>query len=242
MFVSARVGFVVGAVTILGLFGCGLNESRDSSPVYTMEQTDSAHAHYRRTTLTSGETVYVHDYEESALIFAGASNEQVIGHTGGGIEGGEREDLVVIPGLDPKDYVGLVEPMQALGVFRNIQRPAFDWRTATFRQIRFPRTDGPAAQKESGDPLLIAEVVTALNEGKAAKPPSYVSGPFTNVYGLYLFSDQLAGLPYCAAVYLDPTGPVYLAVNVSEREWFPAGPLFSEWVTTPVRRVKPERK
>jgi fumarylacetoacetate (FAA) hydrolase family protein len=39
-------------------------------PVYTVEQTDSTYPGYRRSTATSRTTVYVNDFEESALLLA----------------------------------------------------------------------------------------------------------------------------------------------------------------------------
>jgi len=195
-------------------------------PVYSMEQIDSSHPGYRRTTITSGTNVYVNDYEENALIAFG-SDTNAVGRTP--VAGGT---FCAIDGQKPTAYVVEMGEMGPEGVYRNIHEPPFPFRTATFQKMRFAALLGPAANKESTDPTLIADVLATLRDGTPSKPSSYIVGSLTNVYGLYLFSDQLSGMVYCAGVYMDHTGPVYLSENQASTRWIQASPRFATWSQT----------
>jgi hypothetical protein len=213
--------------------GCGPSEFDRSLPLYTTDQTDSAHPGYRRTTLTSGNTVYENDYTEESLQLINVSPTQTVGRLGAW---GEKVYLCAIDGQDPKNYVARVDEMYPDGVYRNAKVAPFDWRAARYQKIEFAMPTGPAAHKTSTDSVLIDEVLAVLKEAKPSVPPSYVPGSLTNVTAIFLYSDQLPGLKYTPGVYMDPTGPCYLGDNQSSRIWFPAGPLFSAWVQTPSSR------
>jgi hypothetical protein len=123
--------------------------------------------------------------------------------------------------------------MYPYGVYRNFKLAPFDWRSARFQKMEFAMPTGPAAHKASTNSVPIDEVLTALKEGKTSTPPSYVPGSFINISAVCLLSDQLPGLIFFPAVYVDPTGPVYLGENQIPKIWFRASPLFSSWVQTP---------
>lgn len=224
-----NAGLLVLLCPIALLFG----SCRHSGPVYTMEQTDSTHAGYRRTTLTSGSTVYENDFAEAPLLSVNTAPSQIVGKLDNSGEG-EKVYLYAIPGQNPRDYVILGGEMYPLGVYRNSKTPPFDWRAAKFRQMEFAAPEGPAAHKRTTDPALIEEVLNVLRESKAAATiPADAATNDKNFFGIYLWSDQLPGIMYSPHVYFDKSGQVYLGFwNPTSPEWSPAGPLFSAWVKT----------
>jgi hypothetical protein len=197
--------------------------------VYAYEVVPSTHEGYSRHTLTMGNTTYESDYPEYTLSLAGGDNSQLIGQTplGGRIYG--------IPGQDPSVYVVMYDFMSPVGIFRKSQYPIFDWHTATFRKMRlYPLgagTNTTGAYKGSTDAQLIQNVLATL-KGRTAISPSQVTGSTSN-YALYLYSNQLPGMNFCAGVYMDGDGRVYLAENTISREWFPASQPFYEWARSP---------
>src|SRR5262245_15637643 len=82
--------------------GCGSMPLESNLPSYTIDQTDSARAGYRRTTITSGGTVFVHDFEEHSLILANLSPTQVVGRYGLGNGG-----ICAIDGQSPAVYLAV---------------------------------------------------------------------------------------------------------------------------------------
>jgi len=102
---------------------------------------------------------------------------------------------------------------------------------------------GVTAHKRTTDPALIEDVVSTLRDGTPVPSASLASGSVSNLYGVWLFSDQLPGIIYYPKVYVDPSGPVYLAESVvmvsanakqwTEARWIPAGPFFTKWLQTP---------
>jgi hypothetical protein len=223
--IAIVLGVMAVAVLFIGFFVLPMGRPADLLlPVYTMEQTDSSHPGYRRTTITSGTNVYVNDYEESALVVFGSDPTNAVGRTPVG-----GETFCTIPGRKPNTYLVHEGEMGPEGVYRNIQQPPFPWRTATFQKMEFAAPDGPAAHKQTTDPTLIADALTTLRDGKPTTPSSYVPGSYTNTYGLYLYSDQLPGIIYCAGVYMDHTGPVYLSENAASTQWIQASPRFANW-------------
>jgi hypothetical protein len=220
------VGMVVLAVVVFVMWPRG-RPADLLLPVYTMEQTDSSHPGYHRTTITSGTNVYVNDYEEAALFAFGSEPTKAVGRTP--MAG---ETFCAIPGQKPNTYLVHLSEMGPEEIYRNIHEPLFPWRTAMFQKMRFGGLLGPAMNKDSTDLALIADVHSTLRDGMPSKPPSYVSGSLTNVYVLYLLSDQLPGLAYCAGVYMDHTGPVYLAENPFSTRWIRASERFASWLQT----------
>ena len=229
---------MVGLV-LVGLLAIGVDPVR-YLPVYTTDQSASAHAGFLRTTVTSGTLVYVSDYEEYALQLQNVEPTHAIGR---GPIGGKM--VYTIDGQKPTHYVAVDEgsEMPAYAVFRNSQLPPFDWQHAKFQAMEYTGTIGVTAHKRTTDPALIEEVVSAMREGIPIPTASLAAGSVSNLNGVWLNSDQLPGIIYYPKVYADPSGPVYLSESVvmvsansnqwAEARWVPAGPLFTKWLQTP---------
>jgi hypothetical protein len=233
----------------IGLLGVGLfvyyagpNETATDPfrPVYTTDQTPSAHAGYLRTTLTCGNAVYVNDYDEYALLLINMEPTQVVGRTPFG-----DGKICAIPGQKPEDYLAgdVGSEMPAYEPFRNSQLPPFNWRTATFREMQYIGLGRAGVDQRTTDPALIEDVVRTLKSGTPVIPPPPGSDSLSNIAGLHLSSDQLPGMVYSPPVYLDRAGQVYLAENMAleftnrmtlvRARWIQASPQFTKWVQTP---------
>lgn len=233
---------------LLGILAaaCGPSPADRSLPVYTSEQTDSAHAGYRRTTVsTAGGAVYVNDLEEQALQLYAAEPTKKVGRGPIG-----DASIYAIDGQDPSAWlaVDVGSEMPAYAVFRNVQHPPFDWRHASFQHLRLAVPAGPAANKDTTDAALIEDVVRTLRDGTPVNPPLApqpmpVGGSPTGVYTVLLVSDQLPGIVFRPSCYLAASGEVYLAESVVttftrplpsfSAAWIPASPKFTEWTKTP---------
>lgn len=231
MAVCVTTAAIVVVVWFMGLGNVGADRYL---PVYTSDQVPSAHPGYRRTTITSGTSVYVNDYDEYPLQLENRDPTDAVGRTPFG-----NGKICAIPGQKPTDYLAadVGSEMPAYEVFRNSQLPPFDWRHATFQKMQFTMPIGPAANKLTTDRAIIEDVVATLRDGRSTNlpPPSQgvAAGTSTNLYGVYLFSDQLPGLLYCAGVYIDNAGHVYLAEDsTTSTQWRPASPLFAKWTQT----------
>jgi len=217
---------VLAVMCVIGL-GVVMKLRGTFPPVYAMDQVDSEHEGYRRTTLISGNTVYVRDYEEYALISGNTQPPQMIGQLP------FSEDAVsgvyAIPGQDPSAYVLEYDPMYQ-AVYRNIEHPSFNWREAEFQKIRlmFPT----ANPRESEDPVLIEEILNTLKGGNPTVVPMQADGNYSGVqnYALLLFTDQLPGMMVMAGVHVNQNGEVFLAEDIVSNQWMPPGPLFVEWI------------
>jgi len=222
---------------------CGMSTDR-SLPVYTTEQTDSAHPGYRRTTVSTAGAEYVNDLEEQSLQIIDTDPKQVVGRSRFG-----DGKICAIDGQDPSAYlaVDVGSEMPAYEVYRSTGRPPFDWRHAAFQKLRLAVPKGPAANKETTDAALIDDVLRTLRNGTPVNPalplqPLIPTGS-AGVHGVLLFSDQLPGLAFRPSCYLAPSGEVYLADSVAvtytkagplvQRAWIAASPLFARWATTP---------
>ncbi|HEV8119944.1 MAG TPA: hypothetical protein VGQ67_03015 [Candidatus Polarisedimenticolia bacterium] len=243
---TGAAGRGAAAILLCGLAtGCGLLSTDPSLPVYTMEQTDSAHAGHRKSTITNAGVVYVNDYEEQALQMSRSDPKEAIGR---GPVGGAS--VFAIEGQDRSAYVAVDEgsEMPAYGVYRNASHPPFDWRNATFRTMRLDRPDGPTANKETTDRAILDDVVRTLRDGALADPPPpppVVSATATpqGVYALLLSSDQLPGIIFRPSVYVTAPDKVYLSDNLlltftrteqsAKGAWIPVSPAFANWVQTP---------
>ncbi|MGA2604805.1 MAG: hypothetical protein ABSG14_11310 [Verrucomicrobiia bacterium] len=222
------------------LWSLGLKGVDRTLPVYTIEQVPSAHPGYRRTTVTSGNTVYVNDYEEYPLLLQNQSPTNAVGRMAFG-----NAKICSIAGQPPTAYLAVDagSEMPAYEVFRNIHQPPFDWRHATFQKMEFTGQIGRTEHKRATDPVLIDDFVRTLREGTFSASPALTMGSISNLAGVLLSTDQLPGLVFCPYVYRDPAGPVYLLESfVMESSdpkqqirvrWTPASPLFAKWVETP---------
>lgn len=197
-------------------------------PLYTMQQAPSTHTGYYHTTLTSGSTVYVMDFEEYALLPINTEPFQIIGRFPVTIG---KSGLYVIPGQDPSAYALEYDPMYQQ-VYRNIDHPPFDWRAAEFQMMRLMLPNSPI---ETTDPLVINNALNALHGQTYFTLPMQANGNYTGYenYSLLLFSDELPGLMYSAGVHVDSSGQVYLAENFIANRWVYAGKLFTEWMSVP---------
>lgn len=232
----------IACMALVGLsLGCGSWPGNGSLPVYSLDQTDSSRAGYRRTTITSAGTVYVHDFEEHSLQLANPDPTQVVGRSKFG-----NGKICAIEGQSPTAYlaVDMGSEMPAYEVFRAERQPPFDWRQATFQKMRLAVPEGPAGNKLTTDPAVIQDVVLTLRDGTPAAPFTVeTAGGIGNVHSLWLWSDRLPGLVFSPAVYFDPAGQVYLAENLTAVEfkgsnqtirasWIPASASFTQWSKT----------
>ena len=224
------IGIILCCSASLGamfaIFGAGFLSGAEL-PVYEYKQVSSAHEGYLRTTLTSGNTVYVMDYEEYALVSANSAPTEMIGRFPVTIG---NSGLYAIPGQDPSAYVLEFDPMYQQ-VYRNINHPPFDWRTAEFKKLRLMFSD-PVNPKESGDSRLIAEILSSLKSGNPTIVPMQTDGNYSNAknHTILLFSDELPGMMYIVGVHVTDAGEVYLAENPISNQWMSAGLMFTAFV------------
>ena len=230
----------VGLGNILWFLGLRMTAADRALPVYTHDQTSSTHPGYRRSTITSGTAVYVHDYDEYPLLLQNGDFTSAVGRAPFG-----NGKICTIPGQKPTDYLAadVGSEMPAYEAFRNSQLPPFDWRHAQFRAMEYTGIIGRTEHKRTTDPALIEDVVRTLREGTPLASTALVSGSISNLNGVYLFSDELPGLVFCPEVYVDPSGPVYLTESIvmesansrqwTQARWIPASPLFTKWAHTP---------
>ena len=242
------VGAVVAAAGLLAVGGLVMwawikfdevPPQNRSLPVYVHDQTDSTHPWHRRSTATCGPAVYVNDFEESALLMQ-HSPTNAIGRAPIG-----NALVCSIEGQSPQDYIAVDcgSEMPAFEVFRNTQRPAFDYRHAKFQALEYTGIIGRTEHKRAADPALITEVVRTLSAGTPAPTELPASMASTNITGLYLFSDELPGRIFCPRVYRGAAGAIYLAECMGSEftnrtvqfhaRWIPAGPLLTQWLQTP---------
>jgi hypothetical protein len=229
--VAVAVALCLAAVAVL----CVVLFAAHSLPDYTTEQTPSTHPGYRHTTLLSGGSVYVNDYEEYSLQLINRDPTQIIGRHGVG-------KVCAIPGQNPAEYIAADcgSEMPAYEVFRNSQARPFDWRTAMFEKMQFTWPSGSGVNIFTTNQALITDVIRTLQGDTPAAMPLPVTNGASNIAGICLFSDQLPGMIYCPAVYLDPTGPVYLAESVvfeatgsqsrSHARWISASRQLADWI------------
>lgn len=237
----------IGAALVLALvlgFFAGHEEATSSGlglPFFTLDQTASAHAGYRRTTLTSGNDVYVNDYEEAALQLTTSEPKPAIGRYGIG-----TGNVFAIPGQPTTAYIAgdVGSEMPAYEPYRNVKQPSFDWRNATFREMNFLPPGGRSNWRQSTNAALIAEVVRVLRDGTPVELPAFpFTGMNTNLTTINLTCDQLPGLLFCPSAYIDGNGTFYLAESQTidwtpkpaevHARWILASPLLTEWLKTP---------
>jgi len=216
-FVVCCVGFLIAR-----------NFTGESLPVYAMDQVPSAHAGYLRTTLTNGNTVYVRDYEEYALISANTEPPEMIGQLP--FSEDSVSGVYAIPGQDPSAYVLEYDPMYQ-AVYRNIEHPPLDWRSAEFQKLRLMAWGNA---KDTTDVQVIQDFLNTLKEGEfvtlsASMPQDGIFSGYEN-YAVILFSEQLPGLMVAFGLHIDQNGKVYLAENFISNQWVTASPFFVEWM------------
>lgn len=208
-------------------------------PKYSLQQTESAHRWYRRTTVHFDAKVYVNDFDDYSIWLEYPVPTQAIGRAPFG-----NSLVCSIPGQKPADYIAVDcgSEMEAYVVFRNASHPPFDWRHATFQSMEFAGTMMHAEHKQTSDSSLIADVVRTLCEGRPVPVQMPAGINSTNLGRLNLHSDALPGLMFCPAVFSDSTGSVYLAesfgveygnhTEVIHAQWTPASAPFVQWLKT----------
>ena len=238
---AAGVGcmLAVGAVVVGWVVLGGVPAALRGLPKISMEQTDSTHPWYRRTTVHFNSAVYVSDFEDYPIGLAYPVPTHAIGRAPFG-----NALVCSIPGQNQADYIAVDcgSEMEAYEVFRNVSHPPFDWRNAKFQAMEFAGTMIHVEHKRTADTTLIAEVVRTLREGSPAPLSLPASVDATNLARVCLFSDDLPGLMFCPTVYLDESGSVYLAESVGieygnrtqkiHAQWIPAGESFTQWLKT----------
>jgi len=241
---AGGIGVALVLAVALG-FVAGLEEAAATGaglPVYTSEQSASAHAGYRHSTLTCGNDVFVNDYEEAALQIATADPQPAIGRF-------LISDAKVcaIPGQPVTAYVAgdCGSEMPAYVPYRNIKQPPFDWRTAAFREMTAWRVSQNPRNPylTTSNAALIAELVRVLRDGAPVELGGIPFGAGTNMSTIKMTSDQLPGLEFCPAIYFRGNGTIYLAESLTmdwrskpselHARWIPASPMLTEWLKTP---------
>jgi len=249
---------IVGALVAAGLLGIGVvviawnvinyvPPSHLLLPKYSLDQTDSSHPWYRRTTVKLGSATYVNDFEEASLLVFAVIPTNGIARPPFG-----NSLACSIDGQSTNDFIAVDcgSEMEAYEVFRNVNRPPFDWRHAKFQALEIGSPTIHPERKRSTDPTLIADVVHTLSEGTstpaaelpAALTTSHGAGALKNLVSLQMYCDELPGLVFCPSVYWDGTGTVYLAVSYSVEytnraekvhgNWIPASESFTQWIKT----------
>ena len=191
-------------------------------PLYKFTSIPSAQAGYPHYTLTRGNVTYVSDYEEYALSSPG--NDHQIGQTT------SRMRLYEISGQT--DYIVLYDFMDQVAVFRDSSQPVLDLSAITITHLKLASAEvapGMAPEKDTDDPQLIDEVLASLKRGT----PAASSNTNVKKYCLYLSGGDLMGMQYCAGIYVDSAGKVYVSKDTLSKEWYPVSPLFSDWVKSP---------
>jgi len=247
-FILAAVGIGLGLmgmalVLVFGFFAflAGHEETTGAAsllPIYTMDQSVSSHAGYRRNTMASGSDVFVNDYEEACLQLANPEPTTVVGHLGsmGVIK------ICSIPGQPVTAYLACDDgsEMPAYVPYRNLNQKPFDWRTATFREMSAYRTTGGS---RTTDEALMAEVVHTLRDGTPVELPSFSFARAATLASIKMSSDQLPGLLFCPVVFTDASGQIYLAESLMyddasnpkqlHARWVPVSPALAQWLTAP---------
>jgi len=246
--VAAGFGFgLLGMALVLALvfgFIAGHEETTGAGsllPIYTMEQSDSSHAGYRRNTMATGSDVYVNDYEEAALQLINPEPQTVIGYLGsmGVIK------VCSIPDQPVTAYIACDcgSEMPAYVPYRNIKQKPFDWRTATFRKMDTYRPKQGGPYLTTTDAALLAEVVHTLRDGTPVELPSFPFASIPDLGSIKMTSDQLPGMQFCPLVFTDANGRIYLAESLMldntstpqelHARWIPASPMLAQWLKGP---------
>ena len=209
-------------------------------PKYQLEQVDSSHKWYRRTTVRVGSAVYVEDYEDYPLQLANVEPTDAISRAPFG-----DSYMCSIRGQSPSNYVAVDcgSEMPAYEVFRNADLPPFDWRHAKFQMMYFSSFSPNVNPKNTNDAALITEVVKTLSQGTPTTETFPMAEMRSNVCNVCLSSKELPGIMFCPQAYRDGSGAIYLAESMGmeplnrgmkyHATWIPAGALFTAWVTTP---------
>ena len=222
----------------IGFFALGGSAATSGLRVYRIDQVASSHAGYRHSTMTSGDDVYVNDYEEAALQLANPEPTKVIALKGNF----GTTKVCAIPGQPPTAYVAGDDgsEMPAYVVYRHNGQPPFDWRTATFREMTFEAPGASNSGLKSTDPALLAEVVALLRNGTPVSLPGFPMADAASMHTIRMASDQLPGMVFCPVLRTGPDGTLYLAESLMldvtptsaqfHANWIPVSPKLMQWL------------
>jgi hypothetical protein len=222
----------------IGFFALHETDAEAGLRVYKIDQVDSKHAGYRRSTMTDGGDVYVNDYEESALQLVNPEPTKVIARKG---NFGSTK-VCAIPGQPITAYVAADDgsEMPAYVVYRHAGQPPFEWRTAQFREMTFISPSATNSGLKSTDPALLAEVVALLRDGPPVSLPGISMAGGASMAAIRMASDQLPGLLFCPPLRTGPDGTLDVAESLKldltatpplfEANWIPASPKLVQWL------------
>ena len=228
---AVSMGFIAGRETATG--------ENDGLPVYNFDQTDSSHPGYRRTTMTlGGVPVYVNDHEEAALRPADPEPKPVIARKGNF----GTSEVCAITGQPATAYVAADDgsEMPAFVVYRHVNHPPFNWRSATFRDMTLYAPRATNSGIRTADPALLAEVVSLLRAGTPVELPGISMADAASMTSLKMTCDQLPGLLFCPVLETGPDGKLYIAESLLfdfkssplqfRANWIPASPKLVHWL------------
>ncbi len=206
--------------------------------LYRIDQVASTHPGYRKSTMTSGDEVYVNDYEESGLQLVNPAPSTVIALKGNF----GHSNVCSIPGQPVTAYVAGDDgsEMEAFVVYRRSDHPPFDWRTAKFGEMTYlaPGMNNPGVK--SVDPALIGEVLDLLRTGTPVSLPGISMADGASIPTIRMACDQLPGMFFCPVVRTGPDGTVYLAESLMfdlaakpaqfQGKWIPVSANVLHWL------------
>jgi hypothetical protein len=188
--------------------------------------------------MTSGDDVYVNDYEEAALQLANPEPSTVIALKGNF----GYSKVCSVDGQPITAYVAGDDgsEMPAFVVYRHNGHPPFDWRAAKFRQMTLNAPSAANTGIETSDPALLEEVVTLLRTGKPVSLPGFSMVDAASIPTIRLASDQLPGMLFCPVLRTDADGVTYIAESLMldltskppqfHANWIPVSPRLGEWL------------
>jgi hypothetical protein len=204
--------------------------------IYKIDQVDSAHPGYRRSTMMAGDYLYVNDYEEAALRLVNPEPTTVIALKGNF----GYSKVCSIDGQPASAYVAGDDgsEMPAYEVYRHNGQPPFDWRSATFRKMTYSAPSSPNNGLESADPVLLSEVLTLLREGKPVSQPGFPMAEAASMPCIQMAADQLPGILFCPVLRKGPDDTLYIAESLMfdgaaarfTANWIPVSPKLGEWL------------
>ncbi|HEY3899979.1 MAG TPA: hypothetical protein VGM54_15330 [Chthoniobacter sp.] len=238
---SAAAALCLGAIGVLAgihFFATGGKVGGYGLRVYSIAQASSSHPGYLRNTMTSGNDVYVNDYEEAALQLANPEPTKVVALKGNfgyskvcAIEG--QPTTAYVAGDDGSE-------MPAFAVYRHNGQPPFEWRAATFREMTLYAPTASNSGLKTTDPALLTEVLTLLRDGTSVSLPGISMVNAASMVKLQMASDQLPGLLFCPVLRTGPDGTLYLAESLMldltvtpplfHANWIPASPKLTQWL------------
>ncbi len=223
--------------------GIGFFMSRGSSVdsslrVYKTGQVPSSHPGYLRSTMTSGDDLYVNDYEEAALRLANPEPTKVIALKGNF----GYSNVCAIEGQPTTAYVAGDDgsEMPAFVVYRHNGQPPFDWQSTKFREMTLYSPTATNNGIKSTDPALIAEVVTLLRSGPPQTLPGFSMAAAASIPSIQMASDQIPGLLFSPVLRTGPDGTLFLAESLRldqtvnppqfHANWIRASPKLVQWL------------